>query len=596
MSVPSTTSRRSFTLPARPAFRSTSTPASRNTSDGIETLFTCSASKIVSFTATNPAQRHSPTRTPRANGSPARSIPWTSLTERTLAVGLLRIYRVTASNVSFLNSGNLLHTIFPRSQCWCVDGQSVFVLRIRQDSYYRIELPCDTDEDRAQIAQLKSVLSQVLQYEKTQCPFTRGFQVEVPERPKTPPRRQLKKQPSQKVKRWTFDKTWVPQNGPRPSSSGFSGSDSGTLSSHDDDDRSSVCTDSSELLLDQAEITPRNAPSMPPPVARTFNTTSARRLSISERVSMFQGMRSAARPPAQDPRTAPAVTERHVSAMSMERIPELPRVDDRPSDVQKPPLERHLSEADSLASSTDSFYSVQTTSCASPSPRFLDAEPSLLNPWAESLPRQEETRGRSSHRRQVSEVTVRTRSANIVDQSAPVTPTISFYRTSMPKDDGSLSAPSTPPLVSDSDDDSVELPGLEVATPPDAIRMKRLTGASQRRAFSPMPNPQNLFVPPKPTLGRQFTSALVRKTCELVLGPPSHLVSLMLRIAQSISNFGFGAYRVRREEKIPCSWESEDEGEWHDEVDDFGIPLNGISLQNVGDPARQRRAFLGDLD
>jgi hypothetical protein len=64
----------------------------------------------------------------------------------------------------------------------------------------------------------------------------------------------------------------------------------------------------------------------------------------------------------------------------------------------------------------------------------------------------------------------------------------------------------------------------------------------------------------------------------------------MLRIAQSISNFGFSAYRVRREEKIPCSWESEDEGECYDE-DDYGIPLT-----NVGDPARQRRAFLGDLD
>jgi hypothetical protein len=90
----STTARRSFTLPARPAIRSTSTPAARNssdtpdTSDGIETLFICSTAKIVSFTASSPAKRHSPSRTPRARGSPPRSIAWTSPTERTLAVGM----------------------------------------------------------------------------------------------------------------------------------------------------------------------------------------------------------------------------------------------------------------------------------------------------------------------------------------------------------------------------------------------------------------------------------------------------------------------------------------------------------------------------
>jgi hypothetical protein len=486
---------------------------------------------------------------------------------------------VTASNVSFLNSGNLLHTIFPRSQCWCVDGQSVFVLRVRQDSYYRIELPYATEEEKEQIAQFKSVLSQVLQYERTQCPFTRGFEVEVPERPKTPPRKPLKKQPAPKAKKWTFDKTWVPQNGPRPSSSGFDGSDAGTVSSYEDDDRSSVCTDGSELVSEPPETVTRARSLMPPPeLPRAPKPTSTRRLSISERVSIFQGMRSV---------TAPVAAERNVSAMSMERIPESPRVD---NEAQKPLLERHISEAASLASSADSFYSVQTTPFASPSPRFLDAEPDLLNPWADQTPRQNLTRGRSTHRRQVSEITVRGPSADMVDKST-VTSTVPFYRTTTPTDDvRPSSAPSTPPLVSDSDDDSVEMPGLDIATPPDAIRMKRLTGASQRRAFSPMPQPKNLFIPTKPNLGRQFTSALVRKTCELVLGPPSHLVSLMLRIAASISNFGFSTYRVRREEKIPCSWESDDEGEWPEE-DDFGIPLS-----NVGDATRQRRTFLGDLD
>jgi|TARA_R110002003_G_scaffold104_35_gene8502 hypothetical protein len=276
-----------------------------------------------------------------------------------------------------------------------------------------------------------------------------------------------------------------------------------------------------------------------------------------------------------------------------ESIPESPKSEDTPSEARKPVLERHISEADSLASSADSFYSVENAPYSSPSPEFMDAEFDLSNPWADtSLPKQDEARGRSTHRRQISEVTVRAPSAEFVDKSGPVTPTIPFHRAITPTIDvRPSSAPSTPPLVSDSDDDSVELPGLDAITPPDAIRMKRLTGASQRRAFSPMPQPKNLFTPRRPSFGAQFTSALVRKTCELVLGPPAHLVSLMLRIAASISNgFGWSTSRVRKEEKIPCSWESDEGNEWPDE-DDFGIPLT-----NLGDHAQRRRAFLGDLD
>jgi len=255
-------------------------------------------------------------------------------------------------------------------------------------------------------------------------------------------------------------------------------------------------------------------------------------------------------------------------------------------------LERHVSESDSIASSADSFYSVETTRYRSPSPRFLDAEPDLSNPWGDlSLPVHNETRGRSMHRRKISELTERPPSTDSVDNADPVTPTLSFHATVALSDDRlPSSAPSTPPLVSDSDDDSLELSGLDVATPPDAIRMKRLTGASQRRAFSPMPQPKNLFIPSKPNIGRQFTAALVRKTCELVLGPPAHLVSLMLRIAASISNFGFSTYRLRRQEKIPCAWESDEETEWAEE-DDFGIPLG-----NIATPPQQSMAYHGELD
>ncbi|CAO2654118.1 Nn.00g108510.m01.CDS01 [Neocucurbitaria sp. VM-36] len=567
--------RRSFTVPSRTVNRPAPAPASTNSADGIETLFICSNSKIVSFTAAGPTRRQSPSRSARRHDDSSTSIAWNSPTERTLAVGVLRIYRVTTSNVSFLNSGNLLHTIFPRSQCWCVDNQSVFVLRIRQDSYYRMELPYETDNDRDKITQFKAVLGQVLQYEKTQCPFARGFEVDEPERPKTPPRRRLRKQPTQKAKKWVFDKTWAPENGPRPSTPVLEGSDCGTTSSYEDDDRSSIFTESSEVSPESPETVLDTPPPKPP----------LRRLSVAERASIFQGLRSV---------TAPVASARGGSMSSMDRIAESPSVEVKPSEVAKPVLERQASDAASLISSTDSFYSLDTSTQSSPSPPFLDAEAELLNPWAERDQKlQDEPRGRSSHRRQISEITVRAPSADDVELPAPVTPTLPVHSTTTPVIDvHPSSAPSTPPLVSDSDNDSVELPGLDVPTPPDAIRMKRLTGASQRRAFSPMPHAQNLFRPPKRNNpGRDFTNALVRKTCELVLGPPAHLVSLMLRIAQSISNgFGFSTYRVQRAEKIPCSWESDDEPEWPEE-DDFGIPLG-----NIGDPTVRRRTFSGEVD
>jgi hypothetical protein len=484
---------------------------------------------------------------------------------------------VTASNVSFLNSGNLLHTIFPRSQCWCVDGQSVFILRIRQDSYYRMELPFETEEDKAKIVQFKSVLGQVLQYEKTQCPFTRNFDVELPERPKTPPRKHMTRRPTQKAKKWTFDKTWMPEDGPRPSTPVLEGSDSANTSSYEDDDRSSIHTDTSEAPIPATpETVFENTP--PPKVVR--------RLSVAERAQLFQSPRSV---------TAPISAARNRSAStasSMGCIPETSKEGEKESKAKPSLLERKVStDAASLLSSTDSFYSLSTAR-RSPSPPFLDAEAVILNPWADTPSRQDDTRGRARHRREVSEATVRATSADHVDKSAPLTPVVPLLPIATPTIDvRPSSAPHTPPLVSDSDEDSLELPSLDVPTPPGAIRMRKLTGASPRRAFSPMPQPQNLCFPIKHKPDQKFTTALVRKTCEIVLGPPQHLVSLMLRIAASISNgFGFSTYRVRRTANIPGAWESSgEEDEW--EEDDFGIPLS-----NLGEPTHRTGYPGGELD
>ncbi|KAF2477904.1 uncharacterized protein BDR25DRAFT_330526 [Lindgomyces ingoldianus] len=550
--------RRSFTLPSRPSSRPRTAPASSNSADGIETLFTHSCTKIVSFIASSPRGQSSVSgRLSDIGTDTPGSIPWRSYAERTLAVGVLRIYRVTSSNVSFLNSGSLLHTIFPRSQCWCVDGASKFVLRIRQDSYYRIELAFESEEDKEKVEEFKAVLDQVLQYEKTRSPFKIGLEAELPdlperpersERPKTPPRRMPKKTP-ERAKKWLFDKTWVPEDGPRPSPSVLEGSDS----SYEEDDRSSISTAVSESPAQMSDIPPR----------RQIRTPS-----VSERAKMFQGLRSVTMPSGlvRSPSSYSASASAYPQTLRISRT--YPGAEEK-SDKPSPPV-----DTGSLMSSTDSFYSFDTTVPGTPSPPYLDAEPGFEhNPWVEEREHAvEEPRGRDRHRRQISEATVRPISSGNVEGQVPHTPTIDLHPSS---------ALATPPLSPDSDD-SVEPAYLDVPTPPDTIRLKRLTGASQRRAFSPMPHPQNLFCPPSPGPRQQFTAALVRKTCELIFGPPSHLVTLMLRIAAKISQgaFGWNTYRVRHTgEKIPCSWESSDEDEW--EEDDYGIPLRNLEGSTI---------------
>ncbi|KAF2268520.1 hypothetical protein CC78DRAFT_565405 [Lojkania enalia] len=596
--------RRSFTIPTHIANQPRPAQPSVAGANGIETLFTHASSKIVSFTAASSSRQTSHSRGV-VTETPG-SIPWRSPTERTLAVGThtlyiygmtesltqesggLRIYRVTASNVSFLNSGNFLHTIFPKSQCWCVDGESVFVLRIRQDSYYRIELPYQSEEDRSKVEEFKAVLAQVLQYEKTRCPFTRGFEVELPERPKTPPLRRPRK-PAEKAKKWLFDKTWVPEDGPRPSTPVLEGSDSGTGSSYEEDDRSSVTTDTVERAPESPVAVLNSTPLEPPPAP-----------SVSERAKLFQG-RSATAPSGVMSAPAPGSVEPADASSGATRS------------VREGSVQKERTDALSLISSADSFYSLEDVTQRSPSPPYLDAETDpaspdagteliisqtgaeFVNPWSEEQgSRKEEKqeqpslRGRERHRRQASEVTITAHSSERTDESPPQTPT----NDNTPAIDlHPSSAPSTPPLISDSEEDSFEPPFLDVPTPPDTIRLRRLTGASQRRAFSPMPHPQNLFCPPVQPR-KQFTAALVRRTCELILGPPAHLVTLMLRIAAKISlgSFGFNTYRVRHTgEKIPCSWESSDEDEW--EEDDYGIPLGNLEGSML-----RRRVPSGEVD
>lgn len=110
------------------------------------------------------------------------TLPWSSRFERTVAVGSLRIYRAPES-IAFLNCQNAIRPILPKSQAWCVDGGSKFVLG-SPTLFWRIEVPRISRDEEKRVEELKRVFDQILRYEKTPCPFRRQIKGEIIPTPK----------------------------------------------------------------------------------------------------------------------------------------------------------------------------------------------------------------------------------------------------------------------------------------------------------------------------------------------------------------------------------------------------------------------------
>ena len=130
--------------------------------------------------------------------------------ERTEAVGVVCLYKTYGQSATFLHSGNFLLPLMPKSQCWCVDGVSKFALRA-QMFIYRIELPNETDHDRACVEDFKKALSKVLLYERTACPFRRTFTTEAKEEPVSPLLVKRLTRSDTKTRKWAFDEGWRPE-------------------------------------------------------------------------------------------------------------------------------------------------------------------------------------------------------------------------------------------------------------------------------------------------------------------------------------------------------------------------------------------------
>ncbi|KIV98615.1 uncharacterized protein PV09_09607 [Verruconis gallopava] len=533
--------------------------------DAVETLFVHPEAKVVSFNILGSSVTRTGTNADGgrlADRKDPGTLAWVSPSERTLAAGQLRIYRVPSSGVSFLSSGPLLHPILKRSQCWLVDEQSKFVLRVREGQFYRIELPFASEMDKVFIEEFKRVLSTVLQYEKTPSPFRRGYVPEPSEPPKTPSRKSSK--PREKAKKWRLNKVWEPEDpehraqwSPRNKEDdgntswqrhsqprATTRSDESTSSSQETTEDEGSVTD--ESVVD--DITEKRAIGKVSSAVAKLNASpdtycpSALPLSLS-----VDGVSSVKAPAGFPPDTGTVVSMRSMLRSTSQ-----------------------TSDNGSIASSHDSFYSADEPTTASASGEANDESNNLMDTGHMSVVKA----SRNNHSRQISEITV-----------TPGTPAQLTPAAVLNEDTRENSNPSTPTLISDSDEDH-ELPFTDAVTPPDTIRLVRIPDQSSDSASNEQALRTNrqLFTSQAPSRRRAISVALVQKVYSLLVGPPSHLVSLMLDIAARIMRNMQGARDLKR--RIPGAWNSshtEEEDEWDE--DDFGIPLDNLRREsNTGDP------------
>ncbi|KAL6721299.1 hypothetical protein ACLMJK_000401 [Lecanora helva] len=553
--------RRSFTAPigtTKSAARITRGPG-----DDAETLYTHSAGKIISFThSSNAARRHSSVSNGRAEfqEEPSGTLPWASTTERTIAAGPLQIYRVLGS-VAFLNSGATLHPILAKSQCWCVDGESKFVLRIRPNSYYRIELPFRTSAEKMKVEEFKDVLGKVLCYEVTPCPFKRGFTVDLPEPPTTP----VQKRP------------WKPKSKLATTPENVTG-ELGTLNfrptrravrspavEQNDEEESGDAIEPVELvgkkeIHDLIAYTDSSSAGSDNEHGRQDTgdiETSPQQLSneMSEGPLDFK---TPTRPKAWKAGRADTAPPQ----LSLTIIPSSTYASDEPSFLKAD------QDSLSLSSSLDSFHSFHSPiSPLAPSPAFPDLD-SLPQDYINgaSLPRAH------NHKRDVSEITVTDQCPELWDMTDRRSSIGTAFQPT-PTSSG------TPPLVDDAASEEDEN-WSEAVTPSPTKELRRRRLSPRLRTESPLPPPANLYSPYSPRSsmsGHHLTTAILQRTCSLLLGPPAQLVALMLRIAAKIakgtfrgSSFGFG----EGGQKIPCSWDFSDGSDDNDDEDDYGVPLS----------------------
>lgn len=647
---------RSFTGPPKLTV-STGTNATPEigAAEGIETLYVHPRANIIKFT-TGGSRPSSSSGSPLGRGADnAGTLPWAYPTESTVAAGPMEIYRVPGS-VSFLHSGALLHAILPRSQCWCVDGVSKFAFRVLPETYYRIELPGETAEDLEMVEALKVTLKKVLFYERTPCPFARGFTVELPkEEVKIKKSRSVREGPA---KKWRLQKAyswkpegWEEEDRKRKLDAGEArGSGEDESEGSDEEGGASSSMDVGGNTRAPLDPRPEGMRSMrSATVPTTLQMGSIPPSRVKSRVQAVETVDRAEK--AEKVRFTDEVNRRSsIRATRMSTIP----VDMPPS----PPDSNRGMEVQSSGDSSDDDNNTEERSIETADRNVagesavvdtgdeisqpLNTDGSQISMGDDSRTKDEE----ASERMGTPAIDARHQMEDIPEHESEGLDEHVGYD----EDETSLTSQlaktqlleeSSNEGAAESEDDLVETAHTKRALIPEVETMNQSSSDLEIPSDDPYAAIQariqarrsiggatTSFQPSskapirksaastssKATIASQrpskvgatqrhhsMTAALVNKACSVFLGPPAHLVTMMLRIAARFSSGAFGSNSmflvespVGSPRRVPGSfylededrpWKSDDE-EW--EEDDFGVPLKSpVRISGVRERARR---------
>lgn len=506
--------RRSATLPTKLHPRKQPSSDSLRTTASENDLFFHPSAKIVHFapralapipSSTAPADFDYPVDT-------IETLPWRSATERTVACAPLRLEKVHGLTV-FLKCGSVVRAILKNSQCWCVDGESTFVLRIRPLTYYRIELPNETEEDKKLVAAMKEALSKVLRYEVTPCPFKRGFTIEIPEEARAP-RRKRAWRPKGRRESAPVRSMSVLENASAAEDLALPNASAGEETDGDTTDDSGFTTKGSNSTI--LETIPDDGKEAPSPVTV----------------------------PGVPPLSTSSVAETQLSFETL-----LARFEET-SDLQVDPDM-------SFSSSIDSFHSIEipTSPAAEVNSPLTTASPvSVACP--DKFPNQQEflAEDMTFHLPESSEKKSSS-AAKRINSTASQAETSPMDQSSGSSSTSFLDIPS-----SSETDLARNLSDM-------SIDFRRRSKASREREMSPMPPPSILVSSSPPE--KQDAASIIQKTATLVLVPPVQLFILLIHIAARIVlgpalNSAMGDFNRKLEYHAANSQEA---------VDDYDIPI-----------------------
>lgn len=513
---------------------------------------------------------------------------------------------------------------------WCVDNESKFVLQIRPPQYWRIEVPNATTEELSRVEDLKEVLGHILRFEKTPCPFQRDFTVDLPELPKTP----VKKIPWKPIERTRREASPLSERNKHRASMDIDllGQDlesSPTLSR-----RHSLAPTRSALNIPETleELrTPITRPgAVSQPSVQELRTVFAHPhdigygspkpsplgrhvdLEVLTEALEFLPLESPPEEPSVEdypvlvedsdnfsdatddtnatpknhfqPEFQPLVfdlgsDEKHSSLQNYSRSvtapPALSLITSSPSKSMKKDSKSPLRQSpmngsgSDFSSSVESFHSVQSwhSPLAPPSPPASGPSSPTAYPYPHDnivLPK------KAHHSRDVSEQTATLEIPNAWD-SAEMSPKAAEIPY-LPQPDTSSASSSPEPKKKSKLPDPIDTSST--------IRHRATTSSnSRRRALSPMPPAVNLFSPQtrrprRLQTSRHLPTAILQKTCEILLSPPSHLFHLMMNIASRIAAGEWRGIISGYGEAV--HWDFQDEYGREGWEDDYGIALPNL--------------------